>query len=127
MASRSGSRQAALVRARERRRELDRDRDAQDERIEEATAEALTALDARGEAQEAVAAASTQLGAAIRKLLAEDVTADQWARPYGRELAAFPVEALRRAKYWPPVSRIDGGYGDRNLMCSCPPPSAYAD
>ena len=48
-------------------------------------------------------------------------------RPYTRELAAFPVAALRRDKYWPPVSRIDGAYGDRNVMCSCPPIEAYED
>ena len=79
MASRNGSRQAALVRARERRRELDRDRDAQDERIEEATAEAFVALDTRAEAQEAVAAATAQVGIAVRKLLTEDVTAEKAA------------------------------------------------
>lgn len=79
MASRNGSRQAALVRARERRRELDRDRDARDERVEEATAEAFVALDARAEGQEAVTAASAQLGTAVRKLLAEDVTAEKAA------------------------------------------------
>jgi glycine dehydrogenase len=50
---------------------------------------------------------------------AEDVTADDWSRPYSRELAAYPVASLRRNKYWAPVGRIDGGYGDRNLMCSC--------
>ena len=47
-------------------------------------------------------------------------------RPYTRELAAYPVASLRRAKYWPPVGRIDGAYGDRNLVCSCPPIEAYA-
>jgi glycine dehydrogenase len=46
---------------------------------------------------------------------------------YSRELAAFPVVGLRQDKYWPPVRRIDQGYGDRHLMCSCPPPSAYQD
>jgi glycine dehydrogenase len=51
---------------------------------------------------------------------AEDVTADDWDRPYPRELGAYPIAELRRDKYWPPVSRIDNGYGDRNLMCSCP-------
>jgi glycine dehydrogenase len=51
---------------------------------------------------------------------AEDVTSDDWDRAYGRELAAYPVASLRKGKYWPPVSRIDNGYGDRNLMCSCP-------
>ena len=56
-----------------------------------------------------------------------DVTADEWSHAYGRELAAYPVAGLRRRKYWPPVSRIDGAYGDRNVVCSCPPVSAYAD
>ena len=51
----------------------------------------------------------------------EDVATDTWDRPYARELAAFPIPSLRHDKYWPPVSRIDNGYGDRNLMCSCPP------
>jgi glycine dehydrogenase len=57
---------------------------------------------------------------------AEDVLADDWDRPYPRELAAYPVTALRGDKYWPPVSRIDNPYGDRNLVCSCPPIEAYA-
>jgi glycine dehydrogenase len=57
---------------------------------------------------------------------AEDVTADDWSRPYARELAAFPVAGLRHTKYWSPVSRIDGVYGDRNVFCSCPPIEAYA-
>jgi glycine dehydrogenase len=48
-----------------------------------------------------------------------------WEHTYGRDVAAFPVAALRADKYWPPVRRIDQGYGDRNLMCSCPPLSAY--
>ena len=56
---------------------------------------------------------------------AGDVAADDWSHPYSRELAAFPVPGLRKAKYWPPVSRIDGAYGDRNVVCSCPPPDAY--
>ena len=56
---------------------------------------------------------------------AEDVAADEWGRPYPRELAAYPVDELRKDKYWPPVSRIDGVKGDRNLVCSCPPLDAY--
>jgi glycine dehydrogenase len=56
---------------------------------------------------------------------AADVVADDWSRPYSREEAAYPGSVDRAAKYWPPVSRIDGGYGDRNLVCSCPPPEAY--
>jgi glycine dehydrogenase len=53
------------------------------------------------------------------------VTADGWAHPYSREEAAYPVSGLRAAKYWSPVRRIDGAYGDRNLVCACPPVSAY--
>jgi glycine dehydrogenase len=56
---------------------------------------------------------------------AEDLLAAEWGRAYSREDGAFPAGARRDAKYWPPVSRIDGGYGDRNLVCSCPPPGSY--
>jgi glycine dehydrogenase len=58
---------------------------------------------------------------------AADVAVDAWDRPYSRDAAAFPVDALRADKYWPPVSRIDNAYGDRNVMCECPPVSEYAD
>ena len=51
--------------------------------------------------------------------------AGEWPHPYSREVAAYPLMSLRTDKYWPPVRRIDQGYGDRNLMCSCPPLSAY--
>ncbi len=56
---------------------------------------------------------------------AEEVAADEWRHPYPRSRAAYPVASLRRAKYWSPVGRVDGAQGDRNLMCSCPPLSAY--
>ena len=55
------------------------------------------------------------------------VTSDKWDRPYERELAAYPGSVDRTAKYWPPVRRIDGAYGDRNLVCACPPMAAYED
>lgn len=55
----------------------------------------------------------------------EDVAANDWDRAYTREEAAFPVESLRFDKYWPPVGRIDGVGGDRNLICACPPLDAY--
>ncbi|MGZ4675511.1 MAG: aminomethyl-transferring glycine dehydrogenase [Acidimicrobiia bacterium] len=58
---------------------------------------------------------------------AADVVADTWDRAYSRETAAYPVAGLHRAKYWPPVARIDGVYGDRNVVCSCAPVEAYAD
>ncbi|HUO46994.1 MAG TPA: aminomethyl-transferring glycine dehydrogenase [Acidimicrobiia bacterium] len=56
---------------------------------------------------------------------AADVATDHWERAYTRDQAAFPVPGLKSSKYWPPVSRIDGAAGDRNLMCSCPPIEAY--
>jgi glycine dehydrogenase len=54
-----------------------------------------------------------------------DVIADDWSHPYGREQAAYPVASLHAQKYFPPVSRIDQAYGDRNLVCACPPLEAY--
>jgi glycine dehydrogenase len=51
----------------------------------------------------------------------------EWAHPYPRELGAFPSATVARGdRYWPPVRRIDGGYGDRNLVCSCPPVAELA-
>ena len=54
------------------------------------------------------------------------VIAAEWNRPYSREVAAFPVAALKTSKYWPTTGRVDNVYGDRNLMCSCVPVSDYA-
>ena len=54
------------------------------------------------------------------------VLAAEWNRPYSREVAAFPVAALKTSKYWPTTGRVDNAYGDRNLMCSCVPVSDYA-
>ena len=50
---------------------------------------------------------------------------ENWAHDYTRERAAFPLASLKRQKYWPPVGRVDNAYGDRNIMCSCVPMSAY--
>ncbi|MCC7007289.1 MAG: aminomethyl-transferring glycine dehydrogenase [Acidobacteria bacterium] len=58
---------------------------------------------------------------------AEDVAATDWRHQYTREQAAYPVPSLRQRKFWPPVSRIDNPYGDRHLVCSCPPVEAYAE
>jgi glycine dehydrogenase len=55
------------------------------------------------------------------------VSADEWQHAYPRSVAGFPAGVDRTAKYWPPVRRIDGAYGDRNLICSCPPPEAFED
>ncbi|MCG8547599.1 MAG: aminomethyl-transferring glycine dehydrogenase, partial [Alphaproteobacteria bacterium] len=57
----------------------------------------------------------------------EDITADVWARPYSIETAVYPMPVLRADKYWPPVNRIDQVYGDRHVVCSCPPMEAYED
>jgi glycine dehydrogenase len=56
---------------------------------------------------------------------AEDLLVGEWDRPYSRATAAYPAEHLRRDKYWPPVGRIDNAYGDRHLVCSCPPMEVY--
>ena len=53
------------------------------------------------------------------------VIGDTWDRPYSRERAAFPAPGLREHKTWPTVGRIDGAYGDRNLVCTCPPMEEY--
>ena len=58
---------------------------------------------------------------------AASLMTDKWDKPYPRELGAFPVASLRANKYWPPVRRIDGAKGDRNLVCSCPPVESYAE
>ncbi|MEO5720569.1 MAG: aminomethyl-transferring glycine dehydrogenase [Chthoniobacterales bacterium] len=58
---------------------------------------------------------------------ARQVTADKWDRPYSRERAAYPAAWTREAKFWPAVARIDNVYGDRNLMCSCPPMEDFAE
>ncbi|GMU67318.1 MAG: glycine dehydrogenase (decarboxylating) [Acidobacteriota bacterium] len=57
---------------------------------------------------------------------AEAIAADEWGRSYSREQAAFPLPWVRDGKFWPFVSRIDNVYGDRNLVCLCPPVEEYA-
>jgi len=56
----------------------------------------------------------------------EDLVGD-WDRPYSREQACFPPGAFRVDKYWSPVNRVDNVYGDRNLLCTCPPVESYAE
>jgi glycine dehydrogenase len=55
----------------------------------------------------------------------ESVVSDAWSHRYGREAAAFPAPWVREAKFWPAVGRVDNAYGDKHLVCSCPPPEAY--
>jgi glycine dehydrogenase len=56
----------------------------------------------------------------------EDLVSD-WDRPYSREQGCFPPGAFRVDKYWPPVNRVDNAYGDRHLVCTCPPMEEYAE
>ena len=57
----------------------------------------------------------------------ETLTSDTWEHKYTRKKAAYPVKWLRERKYWPPVSRVDNSWGDRNLICSCPSTESYQD
>lgn len=56
----------------------------------------------------------------------DDLVGD-WDRPYSREAGCFPPGAFRVDKYWPPVGRVDNAYGDRHLICTCPPMSDYSE
>jgi glycine dehydrogenase len=58
---------------------------------------------------------------------ARAVTADDWRHTYTREQAAFPLSWVKDNKFWPGVGRIDNVFGDRHLVCSCPPIESYAD
>jgi glycine dehydrogenase len=103
--------------------------------IEPTESEALAELDRFCDAMIAVRAEIDRVGAGEwpkddNPLLnaphtADDVCRDDWPHPYTREQAAYPLDALRHSKYFAPVSRIDGAYGDRNVVCSCPPMDAY--
>ncbi|MBK9147766.1 MAG: aminomethyl-transferring glycine dehydrogenase [Flavobacteriales bacterium] len=55
----------------------------------------------------------------------EEVCANEWSHLYSREQAAFPAQVNREWKYWPTVSRVDNAFGDRNLICTCPPIEEY--
>jgi len=57
----------------------------------------------------------------------EMVSDDTWTHPYSRQQAGYPLPYLRRRKFWPPVARVDNPFGDRNLVCSCPPMEQYAE
>ena len=58
---------------------------------------------------------------------AEEVSSDAWPHPYTRQQAAYPLPFVRANKFWPPVARVDNPYGDRNLICACPPIETYAE
>ena len=57
---------------------------------------------------------------------AAHVTSDEWDRPYTRQQAAYPTQFTRERKFWPYVGRVESAFGDRNLVCSCPPIESYA-
>ena len=56
---------------------------------------------------------------------AQELTADEWTHPYSRSAAAYPMANLRENKFWTSVGRVDNAYGDRNLVCTCPPMEAF--
>jgi glycine dehydrogenase len=101
--------------------------------VEPTESESLAELDRFCEAMTSISAEIDQVAAGtwpaddnpLRNAphTADDVGADTWEHPYPRSVAGWPTKPTPHgpAKYWPPVGRIDGSYGDRNLMCSCPP------
>ncbi len=105
--------------------------------VEPTESEDLAEIDRFCEAMIAIRREADQVGAGVwprtdnplrnAPHTAQMLTADEWPHPYSRSVAAYPVAGLRAAKYWPPVRRIDGAYGDRNLVCTCPPVEAFAE
>ncbi|MEK6603798.1 MAG: glycine dehydrogenase (aminomethyl-transferring), partial [Nitrospirota bacterium] len=87
--------------------------------------DALIAI--RGEIQEIVEGRQPRDNNALKNAphTAEAVTATDWKHPYSREQAAFPAPWVRDHKFWPAVARIDDAYGDRHLVCTCPPMENY--
>ena len=54
-----------------------------------------------------------------------EIAGDEWSHPYSRKAAAYPIDYIRENKFWPAVARVNNTYGDRNLVCSCPPIESY--
>jgi glycine dehydrogenase len=104
--------------------------------VEPTESESLAEVDAFCEAMIAIRAEIDQVGAGVWPVddnplrgaphTAECLLVSEWTHPYTREQAAYPLGTGFRPKVWPPVRRIDGAYGDRNLVCSCPPAEAFA-
>lgn len=103
--------------------------------VEPTESESLAELDAFCEAMIAIRGEIDQVGSGAWPAddnplrgaphTAESLLVADWSHPYTREQAAYPLGKGFRPKVWPPVRRIDGAYGDRNLMCSCPPVEAF--
>ncbi|MGA9666032.1 MAG: aminomethyl-transferring glycine dehydrogenase [Gallionella sp.] len=83
----------------------------------------------RGEIDEIIAGKAGRKDNVIKHAphTAGTVTADAWDRSYSRERAAFPLPWIRESKFWPSVARVDNVYGDKHLVCACPPIASYAD
>ncbi|MCH9735731.1 MAG: aminomethyl-transferring glycine dehydrogenase [Actinomycetia bacterium] len=104
--------------------------------VEPTESESLTEIDAFCEAMIAIKAEIDHIGSGAWPAddnplrgaphTAQCLLVTEWNHPYTREQAAYPLGAAFRPKVWPPVRRIDGAYGDRNLVCSCPPIEAFA-
>jgi glycine dehydrogenase len=104
--------------------------------VEPTESESLTEVDAFCDAMIAIRAEIDRVGAGEWPVednplrgaphTAECLVVNDWNHPYTREQAAYPLGKDFRPKVWPPVRRIDGAYGDRNLVCSCPPVEAFA-
>ena len=104
--------------------------------VEPTESESLTEVDAFCEAMIAIRGEIDRVGAGEWPVddnplrgaphTAECLLVSEWDHPYTREQAAYPLGKDFRPKVWPPVRRIDGAYGDRNLVCSCPPVEAFA-
>lgn len=104
--------------------------------VEPTESESLTEVDAFCDAMIAIRGEIDRVGAGEWPVednplrgaphTAECLVVSDWDHPYTREQAAYPLGKEFRPKVWPPVRRIDGAYGDRNLVCSCPPVEAFA-
>jgi glycine dehydrogenase len=104
--------------------------------VEPTESESLAEIDAFCEAMIAIRGEIDKVGAGLWPVednplrgaphTADSLLVEKWDHPYTREQAAYPLGRGFRPKVWPPVRRIDGAYGDRNLVCSCPPVEAYA-
>ena len=104
--------------------------------VEPTESESLTEVDAFCDAMIAIRAEIDKVGAGVWPAddnplrnaphTAECLVVEQWNHPYTREQAAYPMGKGSRPKVWPSVRRIDGAYGDRNLVCSCPPVESFA-
>jgi glycine dehydrogenase len=103
--------------------------------IEPTESEPIEELDRFVDAMLAIRAEAEQVGAGVWPVNDSPLSnaphtsqtlVEEWNHPYSRELAVFPVRGQMKGKYWPPVRRIDSAFGDRNLVCSCPPIEAFS-